>query len=169
MRKLSYALGALIAAVLMAGVLVATIQPAQAQSFPRFPVGWLLAQRLTVSTITTLTGNVTTGADVTVGGDLVVNGFTVASPAPVITYTTGQLTPLSSVQPVVVTSTRALTNVAVLPAGTLVEFYNPSTAVITFTDSAPLLLSGNCALGQHDVLIVRSNGTGWRSLACINN
>lgn len=182
MRKVSYALGALIAAVFMAAVLVSTIQPAQAQSFPRFPVGWLLAQRLTVSTISTLSGNVTTGADVTVGGDLVVTGdgdvgldlalggFLRSAPT-VVTYTTGALTPVGRIQPVVITASRSLTNVTVLPAGTEVTFYNAGlvTYTLTFSDATPLRLGGNRALGQYDTLTLYSDGTQWIETSFTNN
>ena len=182
MRKVSYALGALIAAVFMAAVLVSTIQPAQAQSFPRFPVGWLLAQRLTVSTISTLSGNVTTGSDVTVGGDLIasgdadvgldltVGGFRRMTPT-VITYTSGALTPVGSFQPVIITASRSLTNVTVLPAGTEVTFYNAGqvTYTLTFSDATPLRLGGNRALGQYDSLTLYSDGTQWIETSFTNN
>ena len=171
-------LSALTALLLTAGVVYA-------QTFPVFPAGWLQAQRLSVRTTSTLTGDVTTGADLTVGDaltavdvtasdDLVVtDDATVGShmlftPQTVVTVTNGStITPTGGLQYLASPANRGTRLVATttVAAGTVQMFYNSGSFTITLTDTAPLLLDGNVVLEPKNTLVLFHNGTSWVELS----
>lgn len=177
----------LIAVLLTTGLAVA-------QQLPRAPMDWVIAKRLTVETITLLTGDVTTGADVTVGADMSVagdvtfdgevdangdatfaamsiDGAVVNNPADTIVVTHSiTVTPLGVYQPISSTGNTGTSIVTGCTAGREVTMVNQANTTITFTDTGTLKLSGNAALGQYDSLTLRCHdGTNWIEVAQVDS
>ena len=63
-----------------------------------------------------------------------------------------------------------LSGYAVMEAQTIRQtITNIGTNTITITDTAPLIMAGNLALGQYDNLTLRSDGTRWIEMGRSNN
>jgi hypothetical protein len=153
-----------IATTLIASLLLGT--GVMAQSFPRTPVGWLLAQRLTVNTTSTLTGNVAANSNLAVADD-----FTV-SPQPILTLTmNGWLTPTGSFQPIRSAGAVGVSGGRIAPGaqGQFLYLYNMGAQTITISETTGLVSAGNIALGALDAATLVYSGTTWIQLAGSNN
>lgn len=150
--------------------LLLSVTTIAAQTFPKNPMDWVMAKRLTVATISTLTGNVTTGADLTVGDDIAVTGDLVLTPATPISVTmNATITPLGSYQPLTSAGTVNTASITVGAAGTVLTLVNSANTSIVFTDTGTLKLTGNITLGQYDTLTLVSDGTNWVMRSTANN
>lgn len=118
-------------------------------------------------------GDVTAGDDLAAGDDasvtddLTVGGNIGLTPqtAIVVGYQ-GTITPTGGLQYLTAAAARGtrLVVTTTLPAGTIIAFYNSGSNTITLTDTAPLVLNGNAALGAKDTLVLFHNGTEWVQL-----
>lgn len=119
--------------------------------------------------VTVTSGDITvTDGDVTVvDGDLTLSDNLFLTAQPVITVTTF-FTPTGRYQPVTATAARGVT-MTVGAEGMVVTITNVGTNTITITDTAPLIMAGNLALGQYDNLTLRSDGTRWIEMGRSNN
>lgn len=152
---------ALIAILLTSGVVFA-------QNFPKSLTGWLIAQRLTVNTISTLTGDVTMGDDLIVTDNATVDGL-VLTPATLISLTNGAtLTPSSSFHVIGSPGTVYVT-LGVCPAGLVTTLENAINATINLTDTGTSKLTANFAMGQYDTLTLIGDGTNCYEVARANN
>lgn len=116
--------------------------------------------------------DLTASDDTTVGDDLVVGGHVRWTPQTVITVTAGgTITPTGGLQYLTAAAARGtrLVITTTVPAGTIQAFYNVGSNTITLTDTAPLVLGGNAALGAKDTLILFHNGTEWVQLSKTDN
>lgn len=139
-----------------------------AQTFPKSLTGWLIAQRLTVNTISTLTGDVTMGDDLIVTDNVNVDGL-MLTPATLISLTNGAtLTPASSFQPIGAPGTVYIT-LGVCPSGLVTTLENAIAQTINFTDTGTSKLTANFAMGQYDTLTLIGDGTNCFEIARANN
>lgn len=129
-------------------------------------------------------GDVTAGDDITAGDDLsagddasvtddlTVGGFLGLTPQTAIAVGyQGTITPTGGLQYLTASAARGtrLVVTTTLPAGTIIAFYNAGANTITLTDTAPLVLGGNAALGAKDTLVLFHNGTEWVQLDKTDN
>lgn len=151
-------------AALMTLLLLAT--GVAAQSFPRSPVGWLLAQRLSVRTTSTLSGDVTAEQDLTVG-DL----LSVSPQADIVLTMNGWVTPTGTFQPVRSAGAVSISGAHIAPGsnGQLLYLYNAGAQTITITETTGLVSAGNIALGALDAATLVYSGTTWIQLSASNN
>jgi hypothetical protein len=157
---------------LLAGLLIVGLigTPVAAQFMPKETAPWLIARKLTVTTTSALTGNVTTGADLTVGDDATVTGDLVLAPATAVTVTNGMtLSPAAAYQPLTAAGAVGFGAITIGSAGSVLTLVNTANQTITITDTGTLKLSGNLALGQYDSVTLVSDGTNWIQLATSNN
>lgn len=169
MRRLSYPLSiAVVAAILFAGVVFA-----QSQTFSRIVTGTLL-----VRNTSEMRGDVAMGDslaiadDLTVASDTTMGGFIATTPGTTITVAyQGSITPLGSL--VYLTSSAArgtrLIVTTTVPAGTLIRVVNVGAQTITLTDTAPLVMAGNFAMGAKDNITFYMDGDEWVELTRANN
>jgi hypothetical protein len=168
----------LIALVLVAAGIVGTAY-AQTQQF-----GWIVTKRLTVQNVgvfqsgvemdSTLSveGILSAGSavqadgDVATGSDLQVAAFVRTVPTTAISVTNGAtITPTGTYQPLESAGNVGFSGIAVGTAGDHLILINESNTTITLTDTGTLMLSGNAALGQYDVIHLLSDGTNWIQVA----
>jgi hypothetical protein len=139
-------------------LLLFTLSPVSAQSIPKRYLGWAVAQKLTVNTTSTLTG------DVTMGGNLLLTSQAAA------TITNGAtLTPSGSYQPITAAGTVGFGAISAGTAGNLLYLVNTANQTITITDTGTLKLAGNAVLGQFDSLTLLSDGTNWIQVSKADN
>jgi len=115
---------------------------------------------------------VTAGTDVIAGDDVTLGGHLGMTPATTITVGyQGTITPTGGLQYLTSTANRGtrLVVTTTLTAGTIQAFYNSGSNTITLTDTAPLVLGGNAALGPGDTLVLFHNGTSWVQLSKTDN
>lgn len=177
MNRLKWPLISALLAVLMAASVV------YAQSLPKNPVDWLIAKRVTVSGISTLTGAVTTGGNLTVGSLLTADSANIGTDFDVAGITTldiAEIDELTLTEQTVITATNgmtldptgshvALTSAAAVGFGKIITTSGPNILFITnigsqnitITDTGNLKLSGNLVLGADDAAVLARIGTNW--------
>lgn len=117
-------------------------------------------------------GYVQAAGDVIAGSDVTVGDFLGLTPQTAITVTyQGTITPTGGLQYITATAARGtrLIVTTTLTAGTIIALYNSGAQTITLTDTAPLLLGGNAALGAGDTLVLFHNGSAWVQLSKTDN
>jgi hypothetical protein len=68
-KRITYIVAFFLAAAAV-GVIAFPIMPVSAQNFAKFQAGWLIAKKLSVSGVTSMTGAVTTASTITAGGKI---------------------------------------------------------------------------------------------------
>lgn len=112
------------------------------------------------------------GGDVDAGGNVAFGEFLVgAMPTPIAVTAGGVITPNGS--NLLLTSagnvgTRLIVTTTV-DDGTWLFIQNVGSNTITLTDTAPLVLGGNAALGANDTLIVRLRNGSWVQFSKTDN
>jgi hypothetical protein len=177
-QRVFVSLLALLAVVLSSGIVMA-----QTGNRGRSNFDWIVARRLTVSTLGLDVdgGDVTIVEGLTVDGEIDANGdttmtaatvgtFLTLDEADVITVTNGAtLTPLGSFQPIASAGAVGFGAIAAPTAGNILIVENTVNQTITITDSATLRLGGNAVLAQYDTLVLVYDGATWIQLSKTDN
>jgi hypothetical protein len=132
----------------------------------------ITADDLTLTDDFNITDAISTSGSVAVGASLSVDNWVTADPASTITVLyQGTITPTGTNQPITAAAARGtrLIVTTTVGSGTILVLENVGAQTITLTDTAPLLLSGNIALGANDTLTLKHNGTSWVQLSTSNN
>ena len=196
MRKFYIPVLALV--VLLAGIFIGQVQPAQkvdaqiGSGIGNFDIagpvivhgGVTVADGndLTLTDDVAVTDDATVGDDATITGDLNANGILVTAAIvgntaeTTVTVTSGgTVTPLGRWVPLSAAGAVGTSSIAGCAAGDAysedIVLINMSSNTITFTDTGTLLLSGNSALGQNDVLILKCDNLhgNWIEIGEVNN
>ena len=195
MRKLFAGIGiSLLALVLLIGL----SSPSVAQSVSRFGtviaqrITALNGLTVTAGGATVTAGNLTATAgdiiatagsvtagndlaatdDLTVGDDARVGGFIGATPQSTVTVVyQGVITPTGSLVYITAAAARGTRLVLTTTAttGDVIRVVNVGAQTITLTDTAPLVLTANFAMGNKDTLTLYYDGDEWVELARANN
>lgn len=122
--------------------------------------------------------DVTTGDDVTVGDDLAVGddatiaGYLRYTPQTTVTVVyQGVITPTGSLVYITAAAARGTRLVLTTTAttGDVIRVVNVGAQTITLTDTAPLVMEGNFAMGAKDNITFYHDGDEWIELARANN
>lgn len=153
--------------------LVGLASPSLAQSITRF--GTVSAIKLIVSNGATVddltaTDDLTVGDDAAVTDDATIGGDLTVTPgsAETINYDE-QIDPTGTYHKITATAARGTDNIAIGTAGDVLLLHNVGSNTITLTDTGTLLLNGNVALGQNDIVALLSDGTNWVQIAPVGN
>jgi len=123
-----------------------------------------LAQGISNFSSLVLSGDLVIGDDVTIVGDVV------TQPTTAIVVTNGStITPLGAYVPITGSTGVGTSSIAAPTAGRLIYITNLANATITLTDTGTLRLSANFAMGQHDSITLRGDGTNWIEAGRSNN
>lgn len=170
-QQLFVAMLAILAVLLSSGMV-----EAQTGTRGRSNFDWIIARRITVSTLgIAVTGGVVSD-DVTASDDLVVTDDAILAsdltltPQSVITLTmNATLSPTGSYQQLASAGTVNTSSITAGTAGDVLTLVNTTNTSIVFTDTGTLKLTGNLTLGQYDSVVLVSDGTNWVMLSTSNN
>lgn len=166
--RFRYALLAVLVAVLLSVGAVTAADNAQSISqFVR-----INTQHLTVSRTTTLTGAASLASTLDVVGATELGAGLAFTPQSATTVTNGgSITPAGVYVPLTSSGNVGTSSVVTTSAtaGDIAIFVNTANTTITISDTTPLRLTGNIALGQYDTLTLLFDGSTWNQLATSNN
>ena len=121
-----------------------------AQTFPRTPVGWLIAKRLTVNTSSTF------------------NGPIVQPPVAIVATNGMALSPTASLHTLSSSGNVTIT-LAAPTVGTELELINTSNTTILIVDTGSTRMAGNFSMGQYDSIRFRRINSNWIETGRSNN
>ncbi len=109
-------------------------------------------------------------SQISVSGNITVANFLLTPKVTAVTVTQDSIiTPTASLQAIQSAGTVGTGSIAAMAAGTRLTIYNAVNQSITISDTAPLILAGDAALGQYDSLSLVSDGTRWIETGRSNN
>lgn len=121
---------------------------------------------ITVDSVVILDGGVEATNNITTSGSLVSALFTAMEEVVAIAATDGgTINATGTNQPLTSSGSVGLSDITIKSAGTLLILHNESATTITITDTGIIMLGGDRAITQYDVLTLLSDGTNWLEIS----